>query len=103
MAEEAMAEEVMAEEVMAQEAMAEEVMAEAMSTSAATEVTEATEGATRVRTGMAVIPGTTVIEDMAGMGPILDMSVIPAIMGTVDITAMATTTTVHGSRLARAS
>jgi hypothetical protein len=97
-----MAEEVMAEVATAEVAMAEEAMAEAMATSTDT---AATEGVTRVGTRMAAIPSTTVIKDMAVIGPILDMSVIPAIMGTVGIMVTTTTTmtTVYGSRLARAS
>jgi len=75
------------------------MVAEAMATSASTAV------ATWVDTGMAVIPSTTVIEDMAVIDPIRGMAVIPAIMDTVGITVTTTTTTttVYGSRLARAS
>ena len=88
------------EEAIAEEVTAEEIMAEVMATSAAT---AATDGATRVDIGTAVIPSITVTRDMADIGPIPGIAVIPAIMGTVDIMAITTTTTVHGSQLARAS
>lgn len=97
----AMAEEAMVE-ASAEEVTAEEIMVEALATSAATAVTEA---ATRVDTGMAVTPSTTVIKDMAVIGPMVGISVIPAIMGTVGITVTTTTTTTtaYGLALARAS
>jgi hypothetical protein len=99
MAEEAMEEEAIAEEPIAEEVTAEEIMARALATSGAT---AATEGATRVDTGMAVIPSTTVIKDMAVIGPMVGMSVIPAIMGTVGITVTTTTTTTTAYGLALA-
>lgn len=57
-------------------------------------------GATRGSTGMAA----TVIKDMAVIGPMPGMPVIPAIMDTAVITITTTTTTMGpGSRSARAS
>lgn len=91
--------EAIAEEVTAEEVTAEEIMVEALATSAATE------GAIRADTGMAVIPPTTATKDMAVIGPMAGMSVIPAIMGTagITVTTTTTTTTAYGLALARAS
>ena len=86
------------------EAIAEEVAAEEIMVAALT-ISAATAGATRVDMGMAVIQSTTVIKDMAVIGPMAGMSVIPAIMDTVGITVTTTTTTTtaFGLALARAS